>query len=157
MKLEDMSAEVFRKTSDDELLIAHLRLHQWFRDAQRERRKRIIKLHRAIVEEFASRGFHHHVHDALDRTLPEELQKSSAISHLPTFTFIPEFVSITGSAIYAKDRYPNDVDVVFACDEDFTIRPDASLRLKVDRILQEFYNGKETSWSRKNVSTIGES
>lgn len=157
MKLEDMSAEVFRKTSDDELLIAHLRLHQWFKSASGEKRERIIKLHRAIVEEFARRGFHHHVHDALDRTLPKELQKSSPVSHLPTFTFIPEFVSITGGAIYAKNRYPNDVDVVFATGEDLIVRPDASLRLKVDRILQKFYDGQEISWSRRNVSTTEES
>ena len=156
MKLEDMTAEVFHKASDDELLMMHLRLHQWFRNARGDKRERIIRLHRLIVEEFSRRKFHHHVHDALDRTLPEELRKSSAAPQLPTFAFIPEFVSITGGVIYAKNRLPNDVDVVFSSDENLVVEPDASLRLKVDRILQDLYGGQEILWRRKNDAAIGE-
>lgn len=57
---------------------------------------------------------------------------SSRAQELPDFVWIPDFVSITGSTIFA-DRPPHDLDIVVRVD-----RMDSLLSLKLDRVFREY-------------------
>lgn len=61
------------------------------------------------------------------------------------FIWIPEFVSCTGSSVYAHERTPNDLDLILRAEpakEGFFLPLDACLALKVSRILQ-----KDLTWN----------
>jgi len=70
--------------------------------------------------------------------LPEKDKRLSWLtSHareLPDFVWIPDFVSITGSTLFA-DRPPHDLDVVARVD-----KMDSLLGLKLDRVFREYFD-----------------
>ena len=97
----------------------------------------LIDKHAVVVEEMIKRGLQHHVRSELDEKLPRYL-KTLLKSGFPSyFVWIPNFVSVSGGCVYGKNRLPNDVDVIVRSGENFEVYPDRSLRLKVDRILEE--------------------
>jgi len=59
---------------------------------------------------------------------------SSRAQELPDFVWIPDFISITGSTIFA-DRPPHDLDVVARAE-----RMDSLLGLKLDRVFREYFD-----------------
>ncbi len=72
-------------------------------------------------------------------------------SKLPSFIWIPEFISLAGSTMYEREnnREPGDVDMIIRAEEDngeFKVELDAGLRLKVDRVMADLLGG-ETSWT----------
>jgi len=69
MKLEEMQPDKLAKVSDEELRLAHLRLHQWYaqRKEKRINREAIINAHIFVVREMLKRGMRHNIHDELDR------------------------------------------------------------------------------------------
>lgn len=88
---------------------------------------------------------------------PEEVQKGpleeTDLSKLkvPTIVWIPKFLRVSGSQIYAKDRKPDDIDVIACGEEDdkdrIVVPLDKPLRLKIDRFLEKrFWLKGETSW-----------
>lgn len=72
-------------------------------------------------------------------------------SELPSFVWIPEFVSLAGSTMYERDsREPGDVDVIVRAEESgdgFKVELDAGLRLKVDRVMEDLLGCDSTSWT----------
>jgi len=88
---------------------------------------------------------------------PEKVQKGpleeTDLSKLkvPTIVWIPKFLRVSGSQIYAKDRKPDDIDVIACGEEDdkdrIVVPLDKPLRLKIDRFLEKRFGLKgETSW-----------
>lgn len=70
---------------------------------------------------------------------------------LPSFVWIPDFISLAGSTMYEreKDREPGDVDMIVRAEESgdgFKVELDAGLRLKVDRVMKEMIDNS-TSWT----------
>lgn len=56
------------------------------------------------------------------------------------FVWIPGFVTLTGSTIYARDREPRDVDIVLRAKSEegkFNIDVDAAFGLKLERVIEE--------------------
>jgi len=88
------------------------------------------------------------------RRLPQ-VRKQLETLEFPEFVWIPGFISIAGSLIYHAegytDREPNDIDIIARCERDpqgrFILRLDPALRLKLDRILERNFGGKETQYS----------
>ncbi|RXG66529.1 DNA adenine methylase, partial [Candidatus Atribacteria bacterium 1244-E10-H5-B2] len=73
------------------------------------------------------------------------------IEDLPSFVWIPEFINIAGSLFYERenDRKPNDIDIIVRAkeeDDKFTITLDKSLRLKIDRILEQRVGKMSGKW-----------
>jgi len=61
------------------------------------------------------------------------------VANLPSFTWIPEFTSITGSTLFTKDHAPRDLDVMCKAEEingKWYIPVDTSLLLKLQRAYQ---------------------
>jgi len=61
------------------------------------------------------------------------------VANLPSFTWIPEFTSITGSTLFTKDHAPRDLDVICKAEEingKWYIPVDTSLLLKLQRAYQ---------------------
>jgi len=59
---------------------------------------------------------------------------------LPSIVWIPKFISVSGSKVYAKDREPNDMDIIARAEEDgnrLILVLDKELRLKVDRLFRD--------------------
>jgi len=66
------------------------------------------------------------------------------------FVWIPQFINLAGSVVYNTDREPNDVDVVVRADENngrYYIELDKSLRLKIDRQIQEALGVPSDNWN----------
>jgi len=73
------------------------------------------------------------------------------IEELPSFVWIPEFINIAGSLFYEREgnRKPNDIDIIVRAKEEdgrFTIALDKSLRLKIDRILEQRVGKMSGKW-----------
>lgn len=73
------------------------------------------------------------------------------IEDLPSFVWIPEFINIAGSLFYEREgnRKPNDIDILVRAkeeDDKFTITLDKSLRLKIDRILEQRVGKMSGKW-----------
>jgi len=68
-----------------------------------------------------------------DAELSPELQERIP----PSMIWIPEFVSASGSSVYARDRTPRDIDIVLRAEDgqDFKLILDRSLNLKLSRVL----------------------
>jgi len=61
------------------------------------------------------------------------------VANLPSFTWIPEFTSITGSTLFTKDHAPRDLDIMCKAEEingKWYIPVDTSLLLKLQRAYQ---------------------
>jgi len=70
MKLEEMTPQNLSKVSDEELRMAHLRVHQWYanrKNFSEEQVQEIIRAHKNIKAEMLRRGMRHVIHDELDR------------------------------------------------------------------------------------------
>jgi len=69
------------------------------------------------------------------------------------FVWIPDFVSVTGSTLYAsEDREPNDIDVVLRAEADgdgFFVRVpvDASFALKLERVLKDLLGQRRVQYT----------
>jgi hypothetical protein len=73
------------------------------------------------------------------------------IENLPSFVWIPEFINIAGSLFYEREgnRKPNDIDIIVRAkeeDDKFIITLDKSLRLKIDRILEQRMGKMSGKW-----------
>lgn len=131
LRLVDMKdPKVLERVSDAELLSGHRRLHQWY--AQRPGDEEVLNAHVMVVREMLRRGLEHRTEDLdrLDRDTfalaPDLKGKREAgpigiaaqilFEGAEDFIIVPEFISLTGSAVYpqvrALGREPNDVDVV---------------------------------------------
>lgn len=68
------------------------------------------------------------------------------------FVWIPDFVSVTGSTLYAaEDREPGDIDVVLRAERDgdgYAVRTpvDASFAIKLERVLREALGDKRVQY-----------
>lgn len=97
------------------------------------------------------------VHEIIEKE-PEKVQKGpleeTDLSKLkvPTIIFIPKFLRVSGSQIYARNRSPKDIDIIVCGEEEeekgrTVVVLDKSLRLKVDRFIKERFKIKgETCW-----------
>lgn len=97
------------------------------------------------------------MHEVVEKE-PEEIQKGpleeTDLSKLkvPTIIFIPKFLRVSGSQIYARDRSPKDIDIIVCGEEEeekgrTVVVLDKSLRLKVDRFIKERFKIKGvTCW-----------
>jgi len=78
------------------------------------------------------------VHFQHQIALPDKEERTawliSKAKNLPDFVWIPDFISITGSTIFA-DRPPRDLDVVARADT-----MDSLLSLKLDRVFREYFD-----------------
>jgi len=89
------------------------------------------------------------------RRLAPEIRKQLSSLQLPEFVWIPGFLSIAGSTIYAAegytDREPNDIDLIVRCSQDeqgrFILRLDQALRLKIDRIMEANLGDKSIQYT----------
>jgi len=97
------------------------------------------------------------VHEVVEKE-PEEVQKGpleeTDLSKLkvPTIIWIPKFLRVSGGQVYARDRSPNDIDII-ACGEEeeekdrIVIALDKALRLKIDRFIKQRFGVKgNTCW-----------
>lgn len=82
---------------------------------------------------------------------PSSLSIPISPADLPPLVWIHKFLSLTGSAAYGLDREPNDVDLIVKAfpDDDggMFIYLDPSLCLKITRIFEKAYPGKEVHWT----------
>ena len=72
-----------------------------------------------------------------ETSLPAELKERIP----PSMIWIPEFLSTSGSSIYAKNRNPNDIDLVLRAEDGpntFELMLDKSLNLKLSRVLDAY-------------------
>ena len=71
--------------------------------------------------------------------------------HFPSMVWIPKFISISGSTIYARNREPKDTDVVVKAkresDGSMHVRIDPSLNLKLTRVLQRYFGDRSVHYS----------
>lgn len=79
------------------------------------------------------------------------LSKDKLIENLVPFVWIPNFICPAGSIFYERkdNRQPNDLDIIVRAEEkdgDYYIKLDKSLRLKIDRILQERVKEVSGDW-----------
>ena len=69
----------------------------------------------------------------------------------PSLIWIQDFMALTGGALYAKDREPNDIDVIVKARDTgeggFSVELDPALNLKIARILEKTFPGKEVHWT----------
>jgi site-specific DNA-adenine methylase len=121
VSLDDIASPLdVQKLSDEELLLFHLRLHQWdatLREKGAAREYRTINRHVWVVQEMRRRGMNHNEHDELDRDSRPFLDKSAYLSWLERLmeqagdaVLVPHYVSLVGSAAFSDD--PNDIDVL---------------------------------------------
>lgn len=71
--------------------------------------------------------------------------------------WVPDFMSQTGSSIYARDREPNDLDVVFRAQETeggMTLSLGRSLSLKIHRVLQRPINWNSSEFEEVKHTPI---
>jgi len=61
--------------------------------------------------------------------------------YLPEFVWIPNFISLTGTAVYGIEE-PHDLDLVIRCDGDFNLQVDDALNLKLNRVISENFPNK---------------
>lgn len=167
MKLKDISPKSLKKVPDTELSALHLRCHQLYGKTKEFTKDDIVKIHVWILNEMRYRGVGYLIQDnELDRRSKpllrkeekEEVQKGplegTDLSKLkvPTIIFIPKFLRVSGSQVYARDRSPNDIDIIVCGEEEqekdrIVVVLDKSLRLKVDRFIKERFGVKgETCW-----------
>ena len=76
------------------------------------------------------------------------IQEDVMVKNLPSFIWIPEFISLAGSVLYEREnnRDPNDIDIIVRAQKEggrFKITLDPSLRLKIDRVLKERLQRKD--------------
>jgi hypothetical protein len=121
VSLDDIASPLdVQKLSDEELLLFHLRLHQWdatLREKGAAREYRTINRHVWVVQEMRRRGMNHNEHDELDRDSRPFLDKSACLSWLERLleqagdaVLVPHYVSLVGSAVFSDD--PHDIDVL---------------------------------------------
>ena len=114
------SPEDVRRLSDDELLLLHLRLHQWdaaLREKGEAREYRTIHRHVWVVQEMRRRGMNHNEHDALDYDSRPFLEKQASLAWLAELmdgagdaVLVPHYVSLVGSAVWSEE--PHDIDLL---------------------------------------------
>jgi len=138
--------------TDRELLLGHLRLHQWWGlDVRQMEDEEILNAHIFVVEEMARRGMKHQIRDSLDRkTIGMTEHKGRQVGRpiekrLPNldeiferlpqeFVVLPSWASLSGTAAYPQvEREPRDLDVILR-QERLTGTGD----LKIHRILAKF-------------------
>ncbi|MDP8238352.1 MAG: hypothetical protein P9X24_04625 [Candidatus Hatepunaea meridiana] len=71
------------------------------------------------------------------------------VEDLTPMIWIPDFISLTGSAAYQR-REPNDIDLVVKAmkkEEDMYITLDPALNLKVSRLMNKIYPEKDIHWT----------
>jgi hypothetical protein len=76
----------------------------------------------------------------------------------PSIVWIPDFISLAGSTLYAKGREPNDRDIIVRADskdQNMFIRVDASLNVKLTRILDEIFKGEKNAPVQYSPSAYG--
>jgi hypothetical protein len=150
VKLSEITAESMAKTDAQGLAGAHRRLHQLFAvhpDA------RLHSLHLLIAGEMGRRGLEHlSALKSLDGEGEAEplyddgLDLLAAAEGLPeTIVWVPDFVSLSGSQVYARGREPNDADVVLRAEQgqdgrfELRLPVDAGLALKLRRTLEDVF------------------
>jgi len=137
---QDYEPDKLEKLSDEELLARHKKLIEFFRQRGSRPGDELVKNayrfvteeieRRALTVEFNSKLLTASKGGALDEFLIKAAEK---IHELGQIIWKPRYVSLTGSALFAKERLPNDLDTVFRDDE---INP--ALLLKVDRIFEKY-------------------
>jgi hypothetical protein len=76
----------------------------------------------------------------------------------PSIVWIPDFISLAGSTLYAKGREPNDRDIIVRADskdQNMFVRVDASLNVKLTRILDEIFKGEKNAPVQYSPSAYG--
>jgi hypothetical protein len=68
------------------------------------------------------------------------------------FVWIPDFVALTGSQIYAKSREPRDVDIILRAEtaedgEHFQVPVDGAMALKLERVLCDLLGTEEVQYT----------
>jgi len=163
MKFEDISPESLKKVKDTELSALHYRCHLLYGRTKKFSKDDIVKIHVWILNEMRRRGIGYLIQDnELDRrSLPLLRKVSKKITEtleevdlsklkIPKIVWIPKFLAISGSKVYAKGRKPKDVDVVVRAlegEDNLYIVLDRALRLKIDRLLKaRFGEDAEIEW-----------
>jgi len=136
--------------TDKELLLGHLRLHQWWNmDVRQMEDEEILNAHVFVTEEMKQRGMEHQERDSLDRRtaqmrkreLDNDVTIRKALSDLEKifktlpneFVVLPNWASLSGTSAYPQvEREPRDLDVILR-QEKLTGTGD----LKIHRILAE--------------------
>ncbi|GAH85879.1 unnamed protein product, partial [marine sediment metagenome] len=132
MKLKEISPKSLKKVPDTELSALHLRCHQLYGKTKEFTKDDIVKIHVWILNEMRYRGVGYLIQDnELDRKSRPLLRKEEPevqkgpleetdLSKLkvPPIIFIPRFLRVSGSQIYARNRSPNDIDIIVCGEEE---------------------------------------
>lgn len=120
-KLEEINPQKLSELSNQELLITHLRLHQWFSNARQQGSaiENIVNAHAWVNKEMKKRGTKGcEAGDELQR-LSEALERAKYLKaikenwdNMKDIVIVPNYVSICGSTV-EQSKIPNDVDVLY--------------------------------------------
>ena len=141
---KDYEPSKLKGLSDEELLKKREVLIKFFEQrGAKSGDELVINAYRFVKEEIGRRGLKVEFAPKLDEltaSLKERaldkylLERAERIKKLGPIVWKPGFISLTGSALFAERRAPNDLDTVF---RDREVNP--ALLLKVDRIFEKYF------------------